>query len=112
MQVCRMCLSHNIRHQNASIAVMMIISVKYKNITNPNSLPKRITNHLWLWRMHKTFLYSHWISVYLLLKLDKIQFFKDTYKFGVLFYEVSRHLYLLQMCISQGSVQDQIFMYF
>jgi len=50
-----MCLSHNIHHQNVSIAVVMIVKVFYKNIRNPKSLSKCITKHLSLQRMYQTF---------------------------------------------------------
>ena len=40
MQVCRICLSHNIHQKHASFSVVIIISVKYKNISNPNNLSK------------------------------------------------------------------------
>jgi len=55
MQVCRMCLSHNIHHQNVSIAVVIFIWVFYKNIGNHNYLWKRTTNHLRLQRKYQTF---------------------------------------------------------
>jgi len=38
MQVCRMCLSHNIHHQNVSINDVIYIWVFYKNIGNRNYL--------------------------------------------------------------------------
>jgi len=50
-----MCLSHNIHHQNVSIAVVIFIWVFYKNIGNHNYLWKRTTNHLRLQRKYQTF---------------------------------------------------------
>jgi len=58
MQVCRMCLSHNIHQQHALITVVIIISVKYKNIRIPSNISKCIMNHLLLRRMYKIFLYN------------------------------------------------------
>ena len=80
MHVCRMCLSYNIQDQHASIAIMIIINVKYKNVGNTNNLSKCIMSHLWLRRVYKTLLYSHQLSTYLQLRQDKIQFFKKIHK--------------------------------
>jgi len=66
MQVCRIFLSQNIRHQNVSITVVMIIRVIYKNIKKPNSLSKCITNHLSLQTMYQTLIQSLIISLYTL----------------------------------------------
>jgi len=49
-----MCLSHNIHHQNISVAVVIFIWVFYKNIGNSNYLSKCITNHLRLQTMYQT----------------------------------------------------------
>ena len=54
-----MCLSLNIHQKLASITVVIIINVKYKNIRNPINLSKCIMNHLWLQIMYKIFLYNH-----------------------------------------------------
>ena len=40
MRVCKMCLSHPLRHQHVSVAVATIIRVNYKNIMNPNNWQK------------------------------------------------------------------------
>jgi len=90
MQVHRICLPHNIQHQNVTIAVMILTWVFYKNIGNPNHLSKCLTNRLSLQRMYQTF---YKVTEYQFIY--KIQFLKNTQKFGVLLYVVSGHLYFL-----------------
>ena len=51
MQVCRMCLSHNIHQKNVPITVVINIRVIYKNIWNPN-IVKEIKKYQKKWLQH------------------------------------------------------------
>jgi len=75
MQLSEMCLSHTIHYQHFSIAVATIIRVTYKNIRNPNSLSKCISDPVHVTKIVLSFVYIQWISAYLLLKSGTIQFF-------------------------------------
>jgi len=78
MCICIMCLSHSIHHQCASIAIATIIRVPYKNIRKPNNLSESISELLDVTKNASHSLYSYWISGYLLLKLIKFIFVKNT----------------------------------
>jgi hypothetical protein len=78
MHVRSMCLSHTIHHQHISVTFVIIVRLIYRNIRNPNSLTKCITEPLEVTKNALTFLYSNWISPYLPLESDKFQFFKNT----------------------------------
>ena len=91
MQSRKMCLSRTIHYQHVSIAVATIIRVTYKNIRNPNDLSKCTSDPLHVTKNVLNFLYFHWISAYLLLKSDTIQFFLNTWQLGALCYVVSLH---------------------
>jgi len=41
-----MCVSHTVHHQHVSIAVATIVKVTYKNVRNPNSLSKCVSEPL------------------------------------------------------------------
>jgi hypothetical protein len=62
MHVCKICLTLSAHHQRVSVSITTVIKVTYKNIMNPDFLSKcMVTKNTW------NFLYSHWISDYLLI---------------------------------------------
>ena len=54
-----MCLSHTVHHQHVSITIVIVIRLIYRNIRNPNSLSKCITEPLQVTKNALNFLYSH-----------------------------------------------------
>jgi hypothetical protein len=71
IHVCRTCLSHTVHHYHVSVAFMTIFRVIYNKIKNQNSLSKCKSEPHDITKNVFTFLYSHWISAYLLLKWVK-----------------------------------------
>ena len=59
MQVCSMCLSHTVHYQHVSITIIIVVRLIYRNIRNPNSLSKCITEPLEVTKNALNFLYSH-----------------------------------------------------
>jgi hypothetical protein len=95
------CIYHVLFITNVPIAVETIISVTNKNTTNPNSLSICISDPHNVSKNVSNFLYSHWISAYLLLKPNRIKL-KNTWKMSLLLYVVNVPLVMKKksVCLS------------
>ena len=81
-----MYLSIVIHYQHVSVVISIIIRVIYNITRSPNELLKCISEALYVTKYVSDFWHSHWMSVYQVLKSDKIQFLE---KLGVLLYVVN-----------------------
>jgi hypothetical protein len=74
---CVRCVYH-VTHHHVSIAVATMIRVTYKNDSYLKSLSKRTNELVDVTKNASNFPHSHCVSAFLLLKSDKIEFFKNT----------------------------------